>query len=94
MVVRSFAASDLVRAIDGVVIASRPDRLKVLRLQRHCHGPGEAATERAPRERPLRTAPHSWEPRPEEAFVRIEPELVTGGELVGGCTAYVPALLA
>lgn len=32
----------------------------------------------------LRTGPRSWVPVPQEVFVRIEPELITGRELVGG----------
>ena len=31
----------------------------------------------------LRTGPRSWVPVPQEVFVRIEPELITGRELVG-----------
>lgn len=37
---------------------------------------------------PARTGPRSWVTSPREVFVRIEPELVTGRELVGGRTLY------
>ncbi|MGW7671887.1 pyridoxamine 5'-phosphate oxidase family protein, partial [Streptomyces sp. NPDC054775] len=33
-----------------------------------------------------RTGPRSWVTSPEEVFVRIEPELVTGRALMGGRT--------
>jgi hypothetical protein len=36
----------------------------------------------------IRTGPSSWAPSPEEVFIRIEPELVTGRELVGGRSLY------
>ncbi|MFD4613279.1 pyridoxamine 5'-phosphate oxidase family protein, partial [Streptomyces sp. NPDC058440] len=32
--------------------------------------------------------PRSWVPSPQVVFVRIEPELVTGRELVGGRSMY------
>ncbi|MER6687582.1 universal stress protein [Streptomyces minutiscleroticus] len=51
-----------------------------------------AAVARAERpvvlERLVRTGPRSWAARPDEVFVRIEPELVTGRELLGGRTLY------
>lgn len=55
---------------------------------------GEAVTGQAPHERPLCTAPHFWEPWPEEVFVRIKPALVTGRELVAGGTASSPVVRA
>ncbi|WP_405876882.1 MULTISPECIES: hypothetical protein [unclassified Streptomyces] len=35
-----------------------------------------------------RTGPRSWVASPEEVFIRIEPEPVTGRQLVAGRTVY------
>ncbi|WP_443058486.1 hypothetical protein [Streptomyces sp. NBC_00775] len=35
-----------------------------------------------------RSGPRSWVASPEEVFIRVEPELVTGRQLVGGHTMY------
>jgi hypothetical protein len=45
-------------------------------------------TDPAEHERLARTGPRSWVPSPQEVFVRVEPELVTGRELTGGRSMY------
>ncbi|MFE0320354.1 pyridoxamine 5'-phosphate oxidase family protein, partial [Streptomyces albogriseolus] len=51
-------------------------------------GSASVVTDPDEHERLVRTGPRSWVPWPVEVFVRIEPELVTGRELVGGRTCY------
>ncbi|MCD9874820.1 pyridoxamine 5'-phosphate oxidase family protein [Streptomyces guryensis] len=85
------AASELARAVDGTVVAFEADEVDAV-----AHSgwsvvvTGAAAVVRDPEEheRLTRTGPRSWAPSPEEVFVRIEPELVTGRELVGGRSLY------
>ena len=85
------AASELVRAVDGAVVAFEVDEVDPVA---HAGwsvvvtGPARVVTDPAEHERLLRTGPRSWAPSPEEVFVRIEPELVTGRELVGGRSLY------
>ncbi|MFH9174648.1 pyridoxamine 5'-phosphate oxidase family protein [Streptomyces albogriseolus] len=80
------ADSDLVRAVDGVVVAFEADDVHA--------GPrsgwsvvvtGRAAvvTDPSERERLLRTGPRSWMPLRRGVFVRIGSEMVTGRELRG-----------
>lgn len=45
-------------------------------------------TDPGEQKRLARVGPISWAPSPEEVFVRIRPELVTGRELIGGHTLY------
>ncbi|GGT40357.1 pyridoxamine 5'-phosphate oxidase family protein [Streptomyces chromofuscus] len=86
VLLRTSAASELVRAIDGTVVAFEVDDVDAV-----AHtgwsvvvtGPASVVTDPAERERLARTGPHSWVPWPDEVFVRIGPELVTGRELVG-----------
>lgn len=85
------AASELVRAVDGTVVAFEVDEVDAV-----AHSgwsvvvTGAATVVRDPgeHERLTRTGPRSWAPSPQEVFVRIEPELVTGRELVGGRSLY------
>lgn len=85
------ATSELVRAIDGAVVAFETDDVDA---DRHSGwsvvvtGTATVVTDPAEHERMARTGPVSWAPAPQEVFVRIEPELVTGRELVGGRTLY------
>ncbi|GGL11545.1 pyridoxamine 5'-phosphate oxidase family protein [Streptomyces flaveus] len=85
------ATSELVRAIDGAVVAFETDDVDA---DRHSGwsvvvtGTATVVTDPAEYERMARTGPVSWAPAPQEVFVRIEPELVTGRELVGGRTLY------
>ncbi|GAA2473972.1 pyridoxamine 5'-phosphate oxidase family protein [Streptomyces longisporus] len=85
------AASELARAVDGTVVAFEVDEVDAV-----AHSgwsvvvTGAATVVRDPdeHERLTRTGPRSWAPSPEEVFVRIEPELITGRELVGGRSLY------
>jgi len=85
------AASELVRAVDGVVVAFEVDEVDPVAHSGWSvvvTGSAGVVTDPAEHERLLRTGPRSWAPSPEEVFVRIEPELVTGRELVGGRSLY------
>lgn len=91
VLLRTSAASELVLAIDGTVVAFEADEVDAV-----AHAgwsvivTGQAAvvTHPAEHERLLRTGPRSWVSWPEEVFVRIEPELVTGRALVDGRSRY------
>ncbi|CAM5575734.1 pyridoxamine 5'-phosphate oxidase family protein [Streptomyces aurantiogriseus] len=90
------AASELARAIDGAVVAFEADEVDAVQ---HAGWSvvviGSAAVVTDPSEygRLIRTGPHSWVPSPDEIFVRIKPELVTGRELIGGRSTYGVGLL-
>ncbi|MFF9488751.1 pyridoxamine 5'-phosphate oxidase family protein [Streptomyces sp. NPDC014676] len=80
------AASDLVRAVDGVVVAFEADDFDAgSRSGWSVVVTGRAAvvTDPAGHERLLRTGPRSWMPMHDGVFVRIEAEMVTGRELTG-----------
>jgi nitroimidazol reductase NimA-like FMN-containing flavoprotein (pyridoxamine 5'-phosphate oxidase superfamily) len=91
IVLRTSATSELVRAIDGAVVAFEADDVDA---DRHSGwsvvvtGSASVVTDPVEHERLARTGPTSWVPAVREVFVRIEPELVTGRELVGGRTLY------
>ncbi|MCX5336616.1 MULTISPECIES: pyridoxamine 5'-phosphate oxidase family protein [unclassified Streptomyces] len=93
VVVRTSAASELVRAIDGSVVAFEADEVDT---ESHSGwsvvvtGSATLVTDPSDHARLLRTGPRSWVPCPEEVFVRIEPELVTGRVLVGELTVDGP----
>lgn len=79
-------ASDLVRAVDGVVVAFEADDFDAgSRSGWSVVVTGRAAvvTDPAEHERLLRTGPRSWMPMHDGVFVRIEAEMVTGRELTG-----------
>ncbi|GAA3494686.1 pyridoxamine 5'-phosphate oxidase family protein [Streptomyces prasinosporus] len=91
VVLRTSAASDLVRAVDGAVVAFEADDVDAARHSGWSvvvTGTATVVTDPAEHERLARTGPVSWVPAPREVFVRIEPELVTGRELIGGRTLY------
>lgn len=91
VVLRTSAASELVRAIDGAVVAFEADDIDPVRHSGWSvivTGAAVLVTDPAEHERLARTVPASWVPSPREVFVRIEPELVSGRELVGGRTPY------
>lgn len=91
VLLRTSAASELVRAIDGTVVAFEADEVDAATHSGWSvvvTGKATVVTDPAEQERLARTGPCSWVPSPEEVFVRIEPELVTGRELVGGRTMY------
>ncbi|WNM31224.1 pyridoxamine 5'-phosphate oxidase family protein [Streptomyces sp. Li-HN-5-11] len=91
VLLRTSLASELARAVDGAVVAFEADAADV---DTHSGwsvvvtGRAEIVTDSAEAARLGRVAPRSWAPSPEEVFVRIEPELVTGRELVAGRTMY------
>lgn len=97
VLLRTSATSELVRAVDGAVVAFETDDVDA---DRHSGwsvvvtGPATVVTDPAEHERLARTGPDSWVPARLEVFVRIEPELVTGRELVGGRTLYGAGLTA
>lgn len=91
VVLRTSAASELVRAIDGAVVAFEVDDVDAVRHSGWSvivTGTAVVVTDPAEHERLDRTVSASWAPSPQGVFVRIEPELVTGRELVGGRTPY------
>lgn len=91
VLLRTSAASDLVRAIDGAVVAFEVDDVDAVRHSGWSvvvTGLATVVTDPAEHERLARIGPVSWVPAPQAVFVRIEPELATGRELVGGRTLY------
>ncbi|MEU1269820.1 pyridoxamine 5'-phosphate oxidase family protein [Streptomyces sp. NPDC005799] len=91
VLLRTSAASELARAVDGVVVAFEVDEVDAATHSGWSvvvTGPAMVVTDPAEHERLIRTGPRSWVPSPQEVFVRIEPELVTGRELVGGRSLY------
>ncbi|MDH6484606.1 pyridoxamine 5'-phosphate oxidase family protein [Streptomyces sp. SAI-127] len=91
VLLRTSAASELVRAIDDTVVAFEADDVDVARHSGWSvvvTGTATVVTDPAEHERLARTGPASWVPAPQEVFVRIEAELVTGRELVAGRTLY------
>ncbi|MCI3241843.1 MULTISPECIES: pyridoxamine 5'-phosphate oxidase family protein [Streptomyces] len=91
VVLRTAAASELVRAVDGVVVAFEADEVDAATRSGWSvvvTGPAGVVTDPGEHERLVRTGPRSWVPWPQEVFVRIEPELVTGRALVGGRSLY------
>ncbi|AVV44702.1 pyridoxamine 5'-phosphate oxidase family protein [Streptomyces sp. ID05-04B] len=91
VLVRTSASSELASAIDGAVVAFEADEVDVATHSGWSvvvMGTATLVTDPAEHARLLRTGPRSWAPAPQEAFVRIDPELVTGRDLVGGRTLY------
>lgn len=86
IVLRTSAASELARAVEGVVVAFEADEIDTAALTGWSvvvTGRAALVTDPAAVERLSRTGPRSWVAAPGEVFVRIEAELVTGRELVG-----------
>ncbi|MFJ7336799.1 pyridoxamine 5'-phosphate oxidase family protein [Streptomyces sp. NPDC101110] len=78
--------SDLVRAIDGVVIAFEADEFDAASRSGWSvvvTGRATEVTDPAEHERLLQSGPSSWMPLRDAVFVRIESEMVTGRELRG-----------
>ncbi|UUU26579.1 pyridoxamine 5'-phosphate oxidase family protein [Streptomyces sp. DSM 40750] len=78
------ATSDLVRAIDGVVVAFEGDEFDPASRSGWSvvvTGRASVVTDPAEHERLSRGGPTSWMPMRDEVFVRIESEVVTGREL-------------
>ncbi|GAA2929641.1 pyridoxamine 5'-phosphate oxidase family protein [Streptomyces mexicanus] len=85
------AASELARAVDGAVVAFEADEVDAIAHSGWSvvvTGTASLITDPAHHRRVLRKGPSSWVPWPKEVFIRIEPELVTGREFVGGRSLY------
>ncbi|MER6632410.1 pyridoxamine 5'-phosphate oxidase family protein [Streptomyces sp. NPDC000987] len=91
VLLRTSAASELVRAIDQAVVAFEADEVDAVAHSGWSvviTGRAAVVTDPVRHEILARTGPRSWVASPREVFVRIEPELVTGRELVAGRTLY------
>ncbi|MFK0160594.1 pyridoxamine 5'-phosphate oxidase family protein [Streptomyces sp. NPDC090493] len=91
VLLRTSAASELVRAVDGTVVAFEGDAVDAEAQSGWSvvvTGPATVVSDLAEHERLARTGPCSWAPAPHEVFVRIGPELVTGRQLFGGRSMY------
>ncbi|MFD1663011.1 pyridoxamine 5'-phosphate oxidase family protein [Streptomyces caeni] len=80
-------AAELVRAIDGAVVAFEADEFDAATQSGwSVVVTGRAAVVRDPaeHERLLRDGPRSWMPMRNGVFVRIESEMISGRELTGG----------
>ncbi|MFJ5560748.1 pyridoxamine 5'-phosphate oxidase family protein [Streptomyces sp. NPDC093250] len=78
--------SDLVRAIDGVVVAFEADEFDAATRSGWSvvvTGRATVVTDPAEHERLSQAGPTSWMPLRDAVFVRIESEMVTGRELRG-----------
>jgi nitroimidazol reductase NimA-like FMN-containing flavoprotein (pyridoxamine 5'-phosphate oxidase superfamily) len=83
------AGSDLMRAIDGVVVAFEADEFDAETRSGWSvvvTGRATAVTDPAEHQRLSRTGRQSWMPVRDGVFVRIESTLVTGRELTGART--------
>jgi nitroimidazol reductase NimA-like FMN-containing flavoprotein (pyridoxamine 5'-phosphate oxidase superfamily) len=88
---RTSADSELAAAIDGVVIAFEADEVDAAARSGWSvvvTGRATVVTDPVEHGRLTRTGPRSWVASPKEVFIRIEPELVTGRQLLGGRTVY------
>jgi nitroimidazol reductase NimA-like FMN-containing flavoprotein (pyridoxamine 5'-phosphate oxidase superfamily) len=91
VLLRTPAASELVRAVDGSVVAFEADEFDAVARSGWSvvvTGPAAVVTDPTEHARLTRSGPRSWVPSPKEVFVRIEPALVTGRELAGGRSVY------
>ncbi|MFJ9728856.1 pyridoxamine 5'-phosphate oxidase family protein [Streptomyces sp. NPDC101209] len=78
--------SDLVRAIDGVVVAFEADEFDALTRSGWSvivTGRAGVVTDPAEHERLSRSGPVSWMPPRDGVFVRIDAEMITGREVNG-----------
>ncbi|MFE1311901.1 pyridoxamine 5'-phosphate oxidase family protein [Streptomyces sp. NPDC058755] len=86
VLLRTSAGSDLVRAVDGVVVAFEADDFDVATRSGWSvvvTGRAAVVTDPAEQERLSRTGPRSWVVTDDAVFVRVEAEMVTGREIVG-----------
>ncbi|MFF8596308.1 pyridoxamine 5'-phosphate oxidase family protein [Streptomyces sp. NPDC015220] len=91
VLLRASSASELVRAVDGAVVAVGADEVDAVAQSGWSvvvTGSVSVVTDPGRLRTPARQGPRSWAPAPREVLVRIEPELVTGRELVGGRSLY------
>ncbi|MHC3467609.1 pyridoxamine 5'-phosphate oxidase family protein [Streptomyces sp. 7R007] len=86
VLLRTSPRSDLVRAVDGVVVAFEADDFDTDRRSGWSvvvTGRASVVTDPAEHERLSRTGPRSWVASHDGVFVRIAPEMVTGREVMG-----------
>ena len=86
VVLRTSPQSDLVRAIDGVVVAFEADEFDAETRSGWSvviTGRASVVPDPAENERLSQSGPVSWMPLQDAVFVRIESEMVTGRELRG-----------
>lgn len=86
VVLRTSPQSDLVRAIDGVVVAFEADEFDAETRSGWSvviTGRASVVTDPAENERLSQSGPVSWMPLQDGVFVRIDSEMVTGRELRG-----------
>ncbi|MCX5263993.1 pyridoxamine 5'-phosphate oxidase family protein [Streptomyces sp. NBC_00199] len=86
--------SDLVRAIEGVVVAFEADEFDVERRRAWSvivTGRATVVTAPADHARLSRSGPRSWMPIQDPLFVRIESGMIAGRELGDGAAAASPA---
>ncbi|MCK7622848.1 pyridoxamine 5'-phosphate oxidase family protein [Streptomyces sp. RS10V-4] len=86
VLIRTSAASDLVRAVDGVVVAFEADAFDTAAHSGWSvvvTGRAAVVTDPAERRRLARTGPRPWIAARDGVFLRIEAEWVTGRELTG-----------
>ncbi|MDH6522251.1 pyridoxamine 5'-phosphate oxidase family protein [Streptomyces sp. SAI-090] len=91
VLLRAPAASGLACAVDGADVAVEADELDAAAHSGWSVvviGRATVVTDPAEHARLRRLGPRSWAPSSQEAFVRVEPELVTGRELAGGRRPY------
>ncbi|MGW2620808.1 pyridoxamine 5'-phosphate oxidase family protein [Streptomyces sp. NPDC001500] len=91
VLVRTSASSELVRAVDGALVAFEADQVDAATHSGWSvvvMGAAAVVTDLAEHTRMLLTGPRSWAPAPQEVFLRIDPELLTGRELIGGRSLY------
>lgn len=84
VLLRTSAGSDLVRAVDGVVVAFEADSFDAESRSGWSvvvTGRATVVTDPVEHERLMRTGPRSWMPIEEDVFIRIEATMVTGREL-------------
>ncbi|WP_327318802.1 pyridoxamine 5'-phosphate oxidase family protein [Streptomyces sp. NBC_01235] len=88
VLLRTSRDSDLVRAIDGVVVAFEADEFDAETRSGWSvvvTGRATVVTDPAEHDRLSQVGPTSWMPPRESVFVRIESEMVTGRVLNGAC---------
>ncbi|MFI0503809.1 pyridoxamine 5'-phosphate oxidase family protein [Streptomyces albogriseolus] len=86
VLLRTSPDSDLVRAIDGVVVAFEADEFDAANRSGWSvvvTGRATVVTDPAEHDRLRETGPTSWMPLQETVFVRIASDMVTGRELNG-----------
>lgn len=86
MVLRTSAGSDLVRAVDGAVVAFEADAFDAHDRSGWSvvvTGRATVVTDPAARARLAENGPRSWVVSRDGLYVRIESEMVTGREIAG-----------